>query len=127
MAKRVRTRATKRAVKKTAKRTVPRRQAAPPNFLGVIRGAIVHKAARPILGRLSGEDLDVLARHTSAGTLMSALTPLADTTTKDDAVSAMPRDVGNVIAKLPESDVTTLRYHLKRLDRDKYDALVCPC
>ena len=133
MARRVKARATKRTVtkkrtvKKAAKRTAARRQATQPNLLGVIHGAIAHQAARPILGRLSGDDLDVLARHTSAGTLMSALTPLADTASKDDAVNAMPPDIGNVIAKLPESDVTTLRYHLSRLDRDKNNALVCSC
>src|ERR1700676_3332076 len=101
MAKRVKTRVAKRAVKKAAKRAAAPRQAARPNLLGVIRGAIVHQAARPILGRLSGDDLDVLAKHMSAGTLMPGLTPLADTASKDDAVSAMPQDIGNVIAKLP--------------------------
>jgi hypothetical protein len=127
MAKRVKKRSAKRAVKKAAKPIVTRRPIARPNLLGVIRGAIVHRAARPILGRLSGDDLDVLARHMSAGTLMSGLTPLADKASKDDAVNAMPKDIGDVIAKLPEKDVTTLRSHLKRLDRDKYNAIVCPC
>ena len=57
---------------------------------------------------------------------MSGLTPLADIASKDDAVRAMPHDIGNIIAELPETDVTTLRNHLKRLGRDKNDALVCP-
>ena len=87
----------------------------------------MHKAARPILGRLSGDDLDVLAKHMSAGTLMSGLTPLADNPSKQDAIKAMPNDIGNVIAKLPDTDVATLRNHLKRLGRDKANAIVCPC
>lgn len=127
MAKKAKKRAAKGVVKKAAKRTVRQAQTAKPNLLGVIRGAIVHQAARPILGRLSGEDLDVLAKHMSAGTLMSGLTPLADTKSKDDAVNAMPEDIGSVIAKLPDSDVTTLRYHLNRLDRDRNNMIVCPC
>jgi hypothetical protein len=127
MAKRVKTRVEKRAVKKVAKRADVSKQAARPNLLGVIRGAIVHQAARPILGRLSGDDLDILAKHMSAGTLMLGLTPLADTASKDDAVSAMPQDIGNIIARLPATDVTALHNHLKRLDRDENDAVVCPC
>jgi hypothetical protein len=58
---------------------------------------------------------------------MSGLTPLADTSTKDDAVKAMPSDLGNVISKLPDTDVDTLRDHLSQLGRDKNDLLVCPC
>jgi hypothetical protein len=98
-----------------------------PGLLGVIRGAIVHKAARPILGRLSGDDLDVLAKHMSAGTLMPGLTPIADHKSKDDAVNAMPADIGKVIAKLPDDDVAKLRSQLSKLGRDKKNMIVCPC
>jgi len=117
--------AKKATPKKTA--TTAAKPAAPPNLLGVIRGAIVHKAARPILGRLSGEDLDVLAKHMSAGTLMPGLTPIADHASKDAAVNAMPADIGKVIAKLPDADVAKLRSQLSRLGRDKKNMIVCPC
>jgi hypothetical protein len=131
MAKRAKKRGAKSAVRKRAKRSIARaaapRRAVRPSFLGVIRGAITHQAARPILGRLSSDDLDVLAKHMSEGTLMSGLTPLADTVSRDDAVKVMPADIGNVIAKLPESDVTTLRDHLNRLGRGKNEELVCNC
>jgi hypothetical protein len=131
MAKRAKKRGAKSAARKTAKRSIARaavrRRAVRPSFLGVIRGAIAHQAARPILGRLSNDDLDVLAKHMSEGTLMSGLTPLADTASREDAVTAMPADIGNVIAKLPESDVTTLRDHLNKLDRGKNKELVCNC
>lgn len=129
--KRAKKRAPKGAVRKIARSLIepaaaPRR-AVRPSFLSVIRGAIAHQAARPILGRLSSDDLDVLAKHMSEGTLMSGLTPLVDIASSDDAVKAMPADVGNIIAKLPESDVTMLRNHLSRLNRDKKGALDCPC
>jgi hypothetical protein len=131
MAKRAKKRAAKRGVRRMAKRSIVRaaapRRAVRPSFLGVIRGAIVHQTARPILGRLSSDDLDVLAKHMSEGTLMSGLTPLVDTASKDDAVKVMPADIGNVIAKLPESDVTTLRRNLSRLERDKNNVLNCDC
>lgn len=125
----------KRSKKKTAKRTVSRKrpvkkaaaQATRPNLLGAIRGAIAHRHARPILGRLSPDDLDILARHLSAGTLMRGLTPIADTSSKDEAVNSMPRDIGGVVAKLSDGDVANLRRHLRLLKRDSTNAVVCPC
>jgi hypothetical protein len=66
--------------------------------------------------------------RTSIGArLMSEGAKRSVAASRDDAVKAMPADIGNVIAKLPESDVTTLRNHLSRLDRDKNEALVCSC
>lgn len=97
------------------------------NVLRVMHAALTHPAARPILGRLSEDDMDTLADHISAGTLMAGLTPLADAATKAEAMRAMPRDLANVISKLPADHVSEMRNQLSRLDRDADNNLMCPC
>ena len=124
MAKRVKKALKKRAVKKGAELTAATEQ---PTLLGSIKSAIEHKHARPILGQFSEDDLDILARHMSAGTLMPALTHIADNKSKDAAVSAMPKDVGNVINKLSDTDVAKLRVSLRRLPVNARGARSCPC
>jgi hypothetical protein len=58
---------------------------------------------------------------------MPALTHIANNKSKNAAVSAMPKDVGNVIDKLSDADVAKLRVSLRRLPRDEDRAVVCPC
>jgi cytochrome c553 len=128
MAKKSTKRTAKRtaATKQTAKKSAPRAKPAL-NLLRVIHGAITHHQARPILGRLSSEDLDLLAKHGAAGTLMPGITPIADTASKSEAIKAMPSDIGQVVAKLSDDDVANLRGHLQRLPRDKANAAKCGC
>jgi hypothetical protein len=118
----------KRTAVKAVQGTLRRRAAGgAENLLGLMHGVIKHRAARPIFGQLSGDDLAVLSAHLSKGTLMAGLTPVADAATKADAVSAMPSDLGEVISKLSEDHVKALRTSLKRLRRDNSRKLVCGC
>jgi hypothetical protein len=78
-------------------------------------------------GHVSQQDMNVLKGHLDAGTLMSGVTPIADTSSKAAALRNMPTDLAKVVAKLPANKVSELRAHLNTLGRDPKGAVPCSC
>lgn len=97
------------------------------NSLGVLHAAISDTVARNVLGALSPDDFEVLSRHAAAGTLVPALQHLIEHDDMENAIAAMPDDVGQIARKVPSDALLGVKASMADLPRNDDNSVGCGC